>query len=268
MCFVCRAKGAFRNKKIKPLVGDRVHIYILSCDTGIIEYVSPRRNKLLRPALSNVDLLIAVVSVKNPTPDFKLIDKLLVNAAAAGISAVVCINKTDLDSSSSIAEIYRDSGCKTVSVSAASGEGIEELLQLLDGRISVLAGNSGVGKTSILNCLGFSLETGSISRIRRGRHTTRHTELYPLPSCSKNSYIADTPGFSVLCSSLSGGLPLASYFPELRMYTDCKFDDCIHLPSSSGCKVTEAVRNGEINSSRYRSYLSILEELEDNNRCR
>lgn len=241
---------------------------MLSGDTGVVDCVMPRKNQLLRPALANVDLLIAVVAVKNPAPDLRIVDKLLVNAASAGIPAAVCINKMDLGSSD-IAEIYSDSGCSVIPLSAASGEGMVTLTSLLGGRISVLAGNSGVGKTSILNRLGFSLETGSISKILRGRHTTRHTELYPLPPhLFETGYIADTPGFSVLCSSVDRDLPVASYFPEFTGHTGCKFDNCVHLPSSSGCEVVEAVKNGEINSSRYNSYLCILKEIEDNNRRR
>lgn len=264
--YTCKAKGVFRSRKIRPLVGDIVKIRLIGKEGGIIEDILPRKNQLIRPAIANIDQLVIVAAVKNPAPDFLLIDKLIVNCSFMHIPVLICINKVDLDeNNNSLFEIYKDSGCELMSLSAATGVGMDRFKSFLEGRVSVLAGNSGVGKTSILNRLGFDMEVGDISKIHRGRHTTRHSELYPVPSV-KCSYIADTPGFSVLDSNFDcNASSLASHFCEFEKYSDCRFDDCIHLSDSAGCMVIEAVKDGKISKSRYNSYLSILEECTKNN---
>ena len=258
--YECKARGLFRKQNIKPLVGDQVSITSIddNSKTALLYEIFQRRNELIRPAVANVSQLVAVISTENPKPNLFLLDKVIASCETAEIDIVVCINKTDLADAKMYTEIYKKAGFKTVELSALNNDGIEELKNMLKDKISVFAGNSGVGKSSIINLmLGENFfETGEVSqKVERGRHTTRHTELRVLPF---GGYIIDTPGF--------GSLELAEFdtnfaetmFREFRNFTNqCKFKDCIH-DCEEGCAIIKAVKNGKIYKSRNDSYTLLL----------
>lgn len=259
--YECRARGLFRKQNIKPLVGDRVVINSVdkNSKTAFIDEILERDNVLLRPAVANVSQLIAVISAENPKPNLYLLDKVIASCEAAGIDILVCVNKTDLSGEKAefYADIYRKSGFKTVEVSAVSKYGADELRKQLKDKISVFAGNSGVGKSSIINLmLGEDFfETGEVSRkAERGRHTTRHSELKILPF---GGYIIDTPGFGALELENFNQIPAEIMFREFRNYFEnCRFTDCKH-ECEEGCAVISAVENGQIEKSRYESYMQL-----------
>ena len=261
--YTCRARGKFRHGKLSPLVGDRVRFTELEQLTGALDEILPRANQFVRPAVANVDQLVIIVSQAIPITDPFLIDRIITVAASRGCGCVVCVNKCDLDTGEELFDTYTAAGYPTVRVSAETGEGIEQLRALIDGKVSAFTGNSGVGKSSILNALspGFGLDTGEVSeKLGRGRHTTRHVELFAL---DEHTLIADTPGFSSfdadgadLCSKDE----LAEYFPEFAAYKDdCRFPDCAHI-KGRGCGVLEAVARGEIRRSRHESYVRLYEQ--------
>ena len=260
----CRARGKFRKEGVSPLVGDRVHVRELGNGEGFVEAILPRRNAFIRPAVANIDQLVIIGSGAIPKTDPFLIDRVASIAALKGCDVVVVLNKCDLDNADALYDIYRAAGFPTLRVSAETGEGIEELKTLITGKLSAFTGNSGVGKSSILNALEpeFALKTGEVSMaLGRGRHTTRHVELFRL-RCGAE--IMDTPGFSSFEAedlNLEWKQHLAESFVEFRPYLDnCRFVGCSHT-KEKGCAVLEALRAGKIQKSRHQSYLRLYEEL-------
>lgn len=264
----CRARGKFRQEGRSPLVGDWVEIRQTGPDTGTVWEIMPRRNAFDRPAVANIDQLVVVASAAIPVTDPFLIDRVSAIAALKDCGVVVCVNKSDLASGDELAAIYRTAGFPTVCTSATTGQGLEELAALITGRLSAFTGNSGVGKSSLLNALepGFSLRVAEISeKLGRGRHTTRHVELFLL-SCGAE--VIDTPGFSSfdaeeLNLALKERLP--ETFPEFHPYEGhCRFADCAHV-KEKGCAIIAAVKAGRISQSRHRSYMRLHQELKDVN---
>ena len=260
----CRARGKFRKDGVSPLVGDRVEVRELGNGEGFVEAILPRKNAFTRPAVANIDQLVVIASGAIPKTDPFLIDRVAAIAALKGCEVIILLNKCDLDSADSLYQIYRAAGFQTLRVSAQTGEGLEELIPLISGKLSAFTGNSGVGKSSILNALDpeFHLQVGEVSdALGRGRHTTRHVELFRL-SCGAE--IVDSPGFSSfeteeLNLELKHRLPDA--FREFQPYLEhCRFVGCSHT-KEKGCAVLEAVRRGEIQRSRHASYLRLYEEL-------
>lgn len=260
----CKAGGRLRLRRdFRPAVGDLARVELRGRDEGLITEILPRRSFLLRPPVANIDQLIIVASEADPETDPYLIDKVSVIALRQGIQPVVALNKGDLRPSLRLEEIYRRAGFPTVQVSAQTGQGLEELGEIMRGKISAFTGNSGVGKSSLLNRLepGFGLETGAISRISRGRHTTRRVELFPLQG---GGYAADTPGFSSFDISRIDRIPkeeLEQYFPEFEPYLGrCRFAGCAHCKEPD-CAVDQAARQGLISPSRLESYRRLYEEM-------
>ncbi len=260
----CRGRGRLRHEKVKPLVGDRVEITLSPDGTGAVEAVLPRRNQFSRPAVANLDQLIILGANVNPVTDPFLIDRLCAMGAGKGCQVVVCLNKCDLDGADDLYAIYTSVGLPTLRLSAETGEGVEALKALLAGKISAFTGNSGVGKSSLLNALEprYALETGEVSdKLGRGRHTTRHVELFR----AGGGLVADTPGFSSL-EGESLELPdkerLAESFIEFAPYLDdCRFTGCSHR-KEAGCAVLAAVERGEIPPTRHKSYCRLYDELD------
>ena len=262
----CRARGKFRKEGITPLVGDWVEIRETEPGCGMVWEIEPRRNAFLRPAVANIDQMVVITSAAVPITDPFLIDRVTAIAALKNCDVVVCVNKCDLEPGDDLAAIYRQAGFPVVQVSAETGAGIPELCDMLTGKLSAFTGNSGVGKSSILNAVepGFSLQVAQVSeKLGRGRHTTRHIELYSL-SCG--GYVIDTPGFSSfeegeLGLELKERLP--ETFVEFRPYLgECRFVGCSHT-REKGCAVLAAVKAGQIPKSRHQSYLRLCDELKD-----
>ena len=260
----CRARGKFRKEGISPLVGDRVEVQELGNGEGVVDKLLPRRNYFNRPAVANIDQLVVIASAAIPKTDPFLIDRVAALAALKDCEVVVLLNKCDLDRADELYEIYRKAGFQTLRVSAETGEGLEELKGIIQGKLSAFTGNSGVGKSSILNALDpeFRLKVGEISdALGRGRHTTRHVELFQL-SCGAE--IIDTPGFSSFESeelSLELKRRLPETFREFAPYLDdCRFVGCSHT-KEKGCAVLDAVKQGKIQKCRHESYLRLHEEL-------
>lgn len=260
----CRARGKFRKEGMTPLVGDWVEVQELGTGEGIVQTIEPRSSEFQRPAAANVDQLVVIASAAIPVTDPYLIDRISAIAVLKGCQVLVVLNKCDLDPADALYDIYRASAIPVLRVSAATGEGIDALYQALHGKLNVLTGNSGVGKSSLLNALApqFSLPVGEVSKaLGRGRHTTRHVELFPLDDAT---YVIDTPGFSSFdAQSLEWELKqrLPETFPEFIPYLDsCRFAGCQHV-KEKGCAVLEAVRAGKIPESRHRSYVRLYEEL-------
>lgn len=260
----CRARGKFRKEGVSPLVGDRVEIRELGNGEGFVEAILPRRNAFSRPAVANIDQLVIIASAAIPKTAPFLIDRVAAIAALKNCDVLILLNKCDLDSADELYDIYHDSGFPTLRISAETGEGLEALKPLISGKLSAFTGNSGVGKSSILNALDpeFHLQVGEVSQaLGRGRHTTRHVELYRL-SCGAE--VVDSPGFSSfeteeLDLELKRCLP--ETFVEFRPYLDsCRFVGCSHT-REKGCAVLEAVRKGTVQRSRHESYLRLYEEL-------
>ncbi len=247
----CSARGRLR-RELAPTVGDRVSINIGRDGTGSIEKILPRRNCLIRPSVANIDILLVVCAAASPEPDLGLLDKLLAIAACKDIEGVVCVNKTDLVSDAgSITDVYRRAGYRTLTACAKTGEGLDEICGLIKGKTVAFAGLSGVGKSSLLSLVtGRSLEVGDVSRIERGRHTTRHVELIS----AHGGYVLDTPGFSRLEVEGIKAQELRLLFPEMKkMEGQCRFRGCTHT-AEPDCAVISAVEKGEIAASRYDSY--------------
>ncbi len=258
----CRARGKFRLDGTSPLVGDRVLCSTESGGRGRIDRVLDRKNWFIRPAVANIDALVFVASGANPITDPFLIDRVSVIAAESDCELIVCVNKTDLSSADELYAICTQADFTVIRTSAATGDGIECLSKKLHGKTSAFTGNSGVGKSSLLNCLlpGLSLETAEVSeKLGRGKHTTRHVELFRLDECS---FIADTPGYASFELEMMKSIAkedLADDFGDFQPYLGhCRFHDCAHL-KEPGCAVTEAVARGDIHPSRYRSYTRLYE---------
>jgi ribosome biogenesis GTPase len=259
----CRGRGKLRHQGLTPLVGDQVAFTRLEDGAGTVDEILPRQNEFSRPAVANVDQVVLIVSQALPVTDPFLIDRMTSLVESKGCDSVICVNKCDLDRGESLAEIYTAAGFPTVQVSARTGEGLEALAALMAGKVSVFTGNSGVGKSSILNALapGFSLAVGQVSeKLGRGRHTTRHVELYRLPN---GAVVADTPGFSSFDADQSQTRrkeELAETFREFRPYLDqCRFVGCSHV-KEKGCAVLEALGQGKIPPSRHDSYVRLYEQ--------
>ena len=263
--FECKARGIFRHTKISPTVGDTVKFSVTDELKGVLEEVSPRRNYLDRPSIANVDKIIIVSSFENPSPDTYLIDRLSAMAVFGGIVPVIVFNKSDTGDFTEFERIYKNAGFATYVVSAFDSDSLSLLLAEFDNCTCVMAGNSGVGKSSLINALfpGFKLKTGEVSTaLRRGRHTTRHTELL---KCGNSGFVADTPGFSSIEPNSDAKFKekLIECFPDILPYTDnCRFTSCSHT-CEKGCGVLEALSAGKIEKTRFESYAALVGELKN-----
>lgn len=265
--YECRARGLFRKEKIKPQVGDRVLIRIDEiAQTGYVEEVLPRSTELTRPPVSNVNQAIIVFAIRKPDPNLWLLDRFLLLASSQNLEVVICINKIDIATEQEIdeiREIYKNTGYKILTTSTLEDRGIDDLRQVLKNKITVFAGPSGVGKSTLLNKVqpNLKLETGTISeKTSRGKHTTRHTELIEL---ELGGFVLDTPGFSSLDLDFLTEQTLEAHFPEIHeLGEQCKFNGCRHNKEPK-CRVKESVETGEISKSRYDNYIMFLNELND-----
>ena len=258
----CKARGRFRLDGSSPLVGDRVQCSLDAHGKGRVDEVKERKNWFIRPAVANIDTLVFIAANTNPVTDPFLVDRFSVIAAEAGCELVVCINKTDIDPGDALFEVFTKAGFPVVRTSAETGEGTDKLRALLRGKVCAFSGNSGVGKSSLLNVLlpEAHIKTGEVSeKLGRGRHTTRHVELYALEG---DTYVADTPGFASLDVTMTNVIlkeQLQYDFPDFGPYLgSCRFHDCAHLKEPD-CGVMKAVAAGEISESRYRSYVKLYE---------
>ena len=258
----CRGRGHLRRGNESPLTGDMVEITVEK-GKGMVERILPRKNHFIRPAVANVDVLVIFAANVNPVTEPFLIDRVAAIAGDQEVPVVLCVNKCDLDPAVDLVKIYRNAGFTVIQTSAETGEGVEQLRQLLQGKLAAFTGNSGVGKSSILNqlCPELHLPVGEVSeKLGRGRHTTRHVELYKL---AEDTYVADTPGFSSFDTDQMEVIlkeNLQYSFPDFGRYIgQCQFRDCSHR-KEPGCAITAAVGEGQIEQSRYDSYLRLYEK--------
>ena len=266
--YECKARGKFRLDGTSPLVGDKVSFAIDTNGKGFIDNVFDRKNSFIRPAVANIDALVFVAANTNPVTDPFLIDRVSVIAEEEDCDLIVCINKTDIDPADELYAIYTGAGFETLRTSTVTGEGIPELKAALKGKICAFTGNSGVGKSSILNSIvpEFNIEVAAVSnKLGRGKHTTRHVELYDI---GDDTFIADTPGFASFDIEMMQTIDkreLQHDFRDFKMYIgNCRFNDCAHL-KEPGCAVTEALQIGDIMPSRYQSYKRLYELSAQNN---
>ena len=269
--YECKAKGIFRKDNFKPLVGDNVEITVLDEEEkeGSVTSILPRRNSLIRPAVANVDQAFLIFAMENPKPNFLLLDRFLIMMEQQKIPVVICFNKKDVGEKKEMEklyEIYTGCGYRVVLSSTYEGEGMDEIREILKGKTTVVAGPSGVGKSSITNCMQgeVQMETGEISKkLKRGKHTTRHSQVIPV---EKNTFLVDTPGFSSLYLTDMKEEELRDYFPEFVMYEpQCRFQGCMHI-HEPGCAVKKALSEGKISQQRYDNYLALYEELKEKRR--
>lgn len=260
--YECKARGAFRNLGISPVVGDRVEFTPTDDTHGVLEAVLPRKNLLKRPLVANIDKLFIVSAFKTPAPDTLMIDRLCAVAVYNGISPVLIFNKSDMGDMSDFVDIYRRTGFSVYIASAREDIGIDKLRAETKGCVCAFAGNSGVGKSSILNSMfsGINAKTGEVSeKLGRGRHTTRHTKLYKFG----NSYIVDTPGFAAagFDNLFETDISLADCFPDFKEYiTSCKYSDCSHT-CEPGCGLIAAVKGGLVDKNRHQNYVTLFSEV-------
>lgn len=261
----CRARGHFRKDGLTPLTGDLVEISVTG-KKGMLEKILPRKNSFVRPAVANLDALVIFAANANPVTEPFLIDRVAAIAGNQEVPVILCVNKTDLDPAVDLTKLYTEAGFQVICTSAETGAGVEALRQAISGKFTAFTGNSGVGKSSLLNCLmpELGLQTGVVSdKLGRGRHTTRHVELYRL---DENTYVADTPGFSSFDTDrmeiiLKENLQYA--FPDFGPYIgSCRFCDCAHL-AEPDCAITKAVAQGRIQRSRYDSYVRLYEKAKE-----
>ena len=269
--YECKAKGIFRKDNQKPLVGDNVEISILDENEkeGSVTAILPRKNSLIRPAVANVDQAFVIFAMENPKPNYMLLDRFLIMMEQQGIPAVVCFNKKDLGTEEELDFLYRtytQCGYRVILSSALNGEGISEIHEILRGKTTVVAGPSGVGKSSLTNSLQgeIQMETGEISKkLKRGKHTTRHSQVIPV---GEDTFLVDTPGFSSLYLTDMEEQELKNYFPEFREYEEeCRFQGCRHI-HEPGCAVKEALEEDKISRLRYEDYLALHQELKEKRR--
>lgn len=269
--YECKAKGIFRKDNQKPLVGDDVDITVLDENEklGNIIDILPRKNSLIRPAVANVEQALVIFAMEDPKPNFLLLDRFLIMMEQAGVPAIICFNKKDLAKKEEIEELYQiysKCGYEVLMTSALEEEGLEIIRKILKGKTTVVAGPSGVGKSSLTNLMqgDVQMETGEISKkLKRGKHTTRHSQVIPI---GEETYLMDTPGFSSLYLTDMEEQELKDYFPEFREYEGrCRFLGCRHI-HEPGCAVKEALENQEISKLRYEDYVSLYGELKEKRR--
>lgn len=268
--YECKAKGVFRKEKLKPLVGDNVVVDIIDSENlkGNIVDIMPRKNELIRPNVANVDQTLIIFALTSPMPNFVTLDKMILQYMCQNVPVILCFNKEDLaddDYCERVLKDYSDCGCNVLLTSANKNQGIDELFELLKGKSTTVAGPSGVGKSSIVNCLqnGVVMETGDISRkLERGKHTTRHSQIIPL--CD-NTYIIDTPGFGSFDLFDISYENLADYYEEFRLDEACRFTPCSHT-HEPGCAVSQAAKSGAVSKLRYDNYVYIYNELKNKSR--
>lgn len=263
--YECKARGNFRKAGVSPVVGDSVEFSPTDNTHGVIENINQRKNFLIRPLVANIDKLFIVSAYKTPSPDTLMIDRLTALAIYNNIEPIIVFNKADMGDFNELYAIYEKSGFKTFVVSAKNNLGLQQLYKEISGSICAFSGNSGVGKSSILNALfpDLKLKTGEVSeKLGRGKHTTRHTQLFE----TENGFVVDTPGFSSIETNadLYGfKMSLADCFPDFSEYiVNCKFSTCTHT-SEKGCAVIDAVNKGEIAKTRHKSYVTLLSELKN-----
>ncbi|ACL75888.1 ribosome small subunit-dependent GTPase A [Ruminiclostridium cellulolyticum] len=265
--FECKPRGVFRKNSVTPLPGDRVGFSIIDGDKklGNIDEILPRSSELVRPAVANVDQIAIIVAAKAPNPDYMLLDKLLITAETRNIRVLICVNKIDLDDDTAkiVRNAYSPAGYDVIEISSVRNIGYKRLKEELKGHITVFAGQSGVGKSTILNHImeSWVMETGSVSnKIERGKHTTRHAELLEL---KYGGYVADTPGFSSFEIIDIPYNQLERYYPEFLPYINtCRFNSCSHI-TEPGCRVIEALERSEIDNNRYQRYIQLYKALKD-----
>lgn len=269
--YACKAKGIFRNEKIKPLVGDMTEFHVTheGDKEGSIDKILPRKNALIRPAVANVDQAMIIFAVASPAPNLNMLDRFLITMELQHVETIICFNKTDVSSQEEVdrlGDVYKNCGCQVVFTSVEKQEGLLQVRELLKDKTTVMAGPSGVGKSSMMNYLKpeAAMETGAISKkIQRGRHTTRHSELFHLEG---STYVMDTPGFTSLYIDHVEAQDLKNCFAEFEPYEgQCRFNGCVHIHEPD-CAVKEALKAGKISRSRYDNYVLMYQELKEKRR--
>ena len=263
--YECKARGSFRKSGNSPCVGDKVKIAVPDDGFAAIEEILPRKNKLKRPALANIDVLVIVCSTVDPSPNYAIIDKMTAAAVNNNMTPVIVVSKNDLKNGEEIVDIYRNSEIQVFKCSPEDTTEAEKLCDFLKGKVTAFTGNSGVGKSTLLNMMfpNLQLETGQISqKLGRGRHTTRVVELFELDGC----FVADTPGFSTVDLQryeMIDKTQLQYCFPEFEKYLgQCQFTSCSHT-CEKGCRILKALADGEIEETRHRSYVAMYNEVKD-----